>query len=80
MVSKLNRNIGHREIKVVRDRMAFPKECCQVVEIKNSPGPGNILVLEIVSENITEVFTGLRKKPNDQNRRPDGAVERVVNL
>lgn len=61
MVSRLNPDIGHREIKVVRDSMNFPEECCEVIEIKNSPGPGNILVLEIVSENITEVITGFGK-------------------
>ena len=32
------------------------------VEVENSQGPGNILIVEIESENITEVFTGFGEK------------------
>jgi RNA 3'-terminal phosphate cyclase (ATP) len=65
MVSKLDPNIGHREIKVVREKMDFSKKDCGVVEIKDSSGPGNVLILELAFENVCEVFIGFgeRGKP-----------------
>jgi RNA 3'-terminal phosphate cyclase (ATP) len=68
IVARLDPGIGHREIKVVREKTDFLKEECRVLEIKNSAGPGNILILEVVFENITEVFTGFgeRGKPAER--------------
>jgi RNA 3'-terminal phosphate cyclase (ATP) len=58
MVARLPRSIGERELKVVRDRLGWSEECCHVEEADMSPGPGNILCIEIGSENCAEVFTG----------------------
>ena len=58
MVARLPRQIGERELKVVRDRLGWSEECCYVEDAGSSPGPGNILCVEIVSEHCTEVFTG----------------------
>ncbi|RPI74939.1 MAG: RNA 3'-terminal phosphate cyclase [Desulfobacteraceae bacterium] len=68
MVSKLDPNIGHREIKTVREKMDFQREHCGVVEVSDSAGPGNILVLETAFTHITEVFTGFGEagKPAEQ--------------
>jgi RNA 3'-terminal phosphate cyclase (ATP) len=57
-VARLPRKIAERELKVVRDRLDWGAECCAVLEDDTSRGPGNILCLEIASENVTEVFTG----------------------
>jgi RNA 3'-terminal phosphate cyclase (ATP) len=58
MVARLPRSIGERELKVVRDRLGWSEECCRVEEADSSPGPGNILCIEIGSEHCAEVFTG----------------------
>jgi RNA 3'-terminal phosphate cyclase (ATP) len=58
MVARLPRSIGERELKVVRDRLGWSEECCRIEEADSSPGPGNILCVEIESEQCTEVFTG----------------------
>jgi RNA 3'-terminal phosphate cyclase (ATP) len=57
-VAKLPRSIAERELKVVRDRLNWEEACCSVEEAVSSPGPGNILCIEIASENVTEIFTG----------------------
>jgi RNA 3'-terminal phosphate cyclase (ATP) len=57
-VARLPRSIGERELKVVRDRLEWSEECCHVDEADASPGPGNILCINIESEHCTEVFTG----------------------
>jgi RNA 3'-terminal phosphate cyclase (ATP) len=57
-VAKLPRSIAERELKVVRDRLNWEEEFCSVEETPSSPGPGNVLCVEISSEHITEIFTG----------------------
>lgn len=62
VVARLPRSIAERELAVVRETLNWDDACCEVVEDTSSPGPGNILVLEIVSEHISEVFTGFGEK------------------
>jgi RNA 3'-terminal phosphate cyclase (ATP) len=57
-VAKLPRSIAERELKVVRDKLNWEEEFCSVEEAPSSPGPGNILCVEITSEHVTEIFTG----------------------
>jgi len=58
VVARLPRSIAERELKVVRDRLNWEERSFSVEEAVSSMGPGNVLCLEIVSEHITEVFTG----------------------
>lgn len=58
MVARLPRQIGERELKVVRERLGWEEGALQVEEATSSRGPGNVLSLEIESEQVTEVFTG----------------------
>jgi RNA 3'-terminal phosphate cyclase (ATP) len=62
MVARLPRSIGERELKVVQDRLAWDRSHLQVEEVKDSRGPGNALIIEIESENITEVFTSFGQR------------------
>lgn len=61
-VSKIPQHVGHREVKAVAEMAGWGRECLEVVNVKNSPGPGNTLSLEVSSERITEVFTGFGEK------------------
>ena len=61
-VANLPVKIAHRELKVVREQFDWSKDELTAVEVENSQGPGNILTLEIESENVTEVFTGVWRK------------------
>jgi len=58
LVSRLPTQIAERELRAVRDRLGWSKEYCVVEAVDSSPGPGNILCVEIESEQCTEVFTG----------------------
>jgi RNA 3'-terminal phosphate cyclase (ATP) len=75
MVSRLDPNIGHREIRVVQEKMDFNREDCSVVEIKDSAGPGNILILEFAFENICEVFAGFGERGKPAERVAEEAVQ-----
>ena len=58
MVARLPRSIAEREIAVVKEELAWGNACLHVVETPDSNGPGNVLVLTVASEQVTEVFTG----------------------
>jgi RNA 3'-terminal phosphate cyclase (ATP) len=57
IVASLPENICHRELKVIDEKLQLGREglCFEQVD---SPGPGNVVIVEIACENITEVFTG----------------------
>ena len=58
MVAQLPRTIGEREVKVVCDALGWGMENSEVDSCRQSLGPGNILTVELESENVTEVITG----------------------
>jgi RNA 3'-terminal phosphate cyclase (ATP) len=61
-VANLPVNIANRELKVIGEELDWGRELLKAVEVENSQGPGNILTVEIESDNITEVFTGFGEK------------------
>ncbi|MBE0598641.1 MAG: RNA 3'-terminal phosphate cyclase, partial [Desulfuromonadales bacterium] len=62
MVAQLPRQIAERELRTVADRLGWGKECLEVREISPAPGPGNVLLIEVASEQVTEVFTGFGER------------------
>ena len=67
-VSRIPLSIAEREIGILRGKLPWAPECFQARAIRNSRGPGNVLVIQIESEHVTEVFTGFGKKgvPSEQ--------------
>jgi RNA 3'-terminal phosphate cyclase (ATP) len=61
-VANLPVNIADRELKVVGEKLDWSRELLEVVDVENAQGPGNILTVEIESENIVEVFTGFGER------------------
>ncbi len=62
LVAHLPRNIAERELGVVHRKLSWPQKWLKTESVTNSPGPGNIVILEIESENVTEVFTGFGER------------------
>ena len=62
IVSRVPLSIAHRELQVIAADAGWQGAEMQALEVSNSPGPGNILLLEIDSEHVTEVFTGFGQK------------------
>lgn len=61
-VARLPRSIAEREIAVVREKLAWGEDFLNVREEHDSSGPGNVLVLAVASEHVTEIFTGFGEK------------------
>lgn len=73
-VSNLPAGIALRELKVVKRELNLGDDCLHVKEVKGSPGPGNIIILTIESENITELFTGF----GEHGVKAESVAKRIV--
>jgi len=63
LVVKLPPHIGERELAVVKERLGWGDgDELRVETSTNSISPGNVLTLEIASEPLTEVFTGIGER------------------
>ncbi len=58
LVANLNRRIAEAEIEVVAERLNWPREICLVDDEFDCMGPGNVILIEIESAEVLEVFTG----------------------
>lgn len=61
IVARLPLHIAQREVETIRRRMSWSDDCVAAREV-DSPGPGNVVFLEIHSEHVSEVFTGFGRK------------------
>lgn len=58
ITASLERSIAERELAIVQSKLSWHNDAFTVEEVRNSPGPGNILFLEIEHDNVTEICTG----------------------
>jgi len=62
IVAHLPRHIAEREVAVIGEQLGWDSSCLATEEAGYSLGPGNVVILEIGSEHVTEVFTGFGEK------------------
>ena len=73
MVANLPRHIAERECSTIAQRSGWDRSCFEVEEIGGSPGPGNAVMIELESEQLTEVFTGFGQRGVKAERVAAGA-------
>jgi len=76
IVSRLPRHIAEREVDTLRRRLGWPPDCVAVEEVE-SPGPGNVLIVELESEHVTEVFSGFGERGVPAETVAKGVVREV---
>lgn len=74
MFSALPFQVARRELDVVRERMGLDVAACAPLEVKSSPGPGNVVQIEVDSEHVTELFSAF----GERGVRAELVAERVV--
>lgn len=62
LVSRLPLHIAERELDIIRRKGKWQPSQCHAVEIKNSPGPGNVVMIELDSGNVRELVTGFGQR------------------
>lgn len=58
IVSQIPLSIAERELKRVRTKLGWTDDMTKAREIDNSIGPGNILLLKLVFDHVTELVAG----------------------
>jgi RNA 3'-terminal phosphate cyclase (ATP) len=77
LVANLSRNVAARELTVFGEQMGWPSDLLRIEEVKDSRGPGNVLLVEIESEHLTEVFTGFGERGVSAETVAGGVVQEV---
>jgi RNA 3'-terminal phosphate cyclase (ATP) len=65
LVVKLPPTVGERELTVIREQLGWDEDEGDELRVEtstNAHSPGNVLTLEIESEHLTEVFTGIGER------------------
>ena len=62
VVASLPRAIAERELEVIGQRMKWDRKWLRSEVVENAAGPGNVVSVELDSENVTEVFTGFGER------------------
>jgi RNA 3'-terminal phosphate cyclase (ATP) len=78
MVSRLPRQIADRELAVIRSRLGWEPDALQTVLVSDATGPGNIVLLSIESEHVTEVFTGFGERGVRAETVAEGAADEAL--
>ena len=76
-VAALPASIGERAFEQVAKRMGWPRETFEIIEHPANCGPGFVFTAEIVSENITETFTGFGERGVRAEQVADAVVDQV---
>ncbi len=58
MIARLPEEIARKELRKVQSKLGWSDDELHVDVRRDSAGPGNVVLLEIESENVTELFTG----------------------
>ena len=74
LVASIPRNVGHREITAIREAFDLPWQQTSVVQVENSRGPGNAVMVKLPCACLTEVFTGFGQR---RKRAEDVAAELI---
>jgi len=62
VVANLPISIAERELMVIARKMSWQRDWMKAESVERSPGPGNVVTIEIEGEHVTEVFTGFGER------------------
>jgi RNA 3'-terminal phosphate cyclase (ATP) len=62
LVSAVPLDVARRELTVVHEQLGVPLSALEPVIVEDSPGPGNVLLITLASDAVTEVVTGFGDK------------------
>src|SRR5262249_18626546 len=62
VVANLPRHIAERELRVIQRRLTWEPSQLALEVVDDGRGPGNVVMLEIESEHVGEVFTGFGER------------------
>jgi len=61
VIANLKHHIAEREVNSVAHLMKLPEDRLRITATKSSQGPGNVVMVEVETEHMTEIFTAFGK-------------------
>jgi RNA 3'-terminal phosphate cyclase (ATP) len=61
-VAHLPRHIAEREIATLVEKLGWDRASFSIEELTDTDGPGNVVIIDVVAERVTEVFSGFGQK------------------
>ena len=74
IVARLPRHVAHREADRAVALLGWSSADVEIVEVKDSPGPGNVLILEAIGEFGGDVVVGFGERGRTAEAVADAAV------
>lgn len=74
VVAHLPCSIAQRELDAAAEKLGWSPNCFHLHDVRNSQGPGNVIIAELHSEHVREVFTGFGR----QGARAERVANEVV--
>jgi len=62
LVARLPEHIGRRECDTIAAQTGWDASCFSIDRVDSSPGPGNVVMIDLESSSHTEVFTGFGQR------------------
>ncbi len=62
IVSALPKEIAERELRVLESILSLDPSCLRAEEVRHAVGPGNVVSVEVETEQITEIFVGFGRR------------------
>jgi RNA 3'-terminal phosphate cyclase (ATP) len=75
ILANLPAKIGERELATIKRKLSWPHEYLTVEHVGDSYSPGNVVIIELESDNLTEVFTGFGEKGRPAEEVAEQAVQ-----
>lgn len=75
ILANLPAQIGERELSIIKRKLSWPNEYLNIDKVDNSNGPGNVVIIELESDNATEVFIGFGEKGKPAEEVAEQAVQ-----
>jgi len=77
LITGIPEHVAYRELERVAKKLKWSQECLHFCPLPSDQGPGNVLLLIVASEHVTEVFTGFAKRGVRAETVADGAIKKV---
>lgn len=77
LMANLPAHIAGRALEVVQRRLELEPNGTETIFFREAKGPGSVLLIEVISDAITEIFTGFGRKGFPAERLANQVVEDV---
>lgn len=78
LITNIPDHVAQRELQRVAKKLKWAEDCLHYCPLPSDQGPGNVLLLEVQSEHITEVFTGFAKRGVRAEAVADSAIQKAA--